>query len=128
LGNPGLVEPARPHGARVVADLDAHDAQAPAAKRPGGVAEDLDGDRAFLAGLEAGEGDDGPVAVAVREAQEEIANRLHPCLGRGFRGLRTNSLQDLQRNVEHTRSRPVDRGVAQLSRGQFGSAREGAHY
>ena len=116
-GQPGLVEPGRPRRAALVADLDAEDREAAAAEGAPGVAEHLDRDARLLFRLEARHRDDLAIAVAVREAGEQVADRRQPGIGGHLGELRPDPVQRLQGDVEGAYPRPVELGVAQLRLG-----------
>jgi hypothetical protein len=104
-------------------------AEAAAAKGPAGVGEHLDRDRRLLLGLEAGDGNDLPVAVAMRKPDQQIADGGDPGVGGGLGQPRANPLQLLQGDVEGARSRQVDRRLTQLGGGELCAAGEAArHY
>ena len=122
---PGLVEPGRTQRARLVADFDRGDREAAAPERARRIAEDLDLDRRLGAGLELGNRSDGAVAVAVGEAQKEVADGRDPGLARRVGKFRPDPPQRTQRDLEDARPGPVDRGLAELGRGQLRVAGEG---
>ncbi len=125
-GQPGLVEPGRPHGAAFIAHFDAEDRETAATERPAGVAEHLDRDARLLFGLETCHRHDLAIAVAMREADEQVADGRNAGVCRDLGQLRPNPLQRLQRDVEGADPGPAKRRIAQLRLGQLGGAGEGA--
>ena len=125
-GDPGLVEPGGTHGAGFVAHFDPEDRQTPFAEGARLGAEDLDQDRGRFAGFKRRQLPHLAVAVAVRDAVEEVADGADP----GFRGrlgqFRADPVEDLNRRVEDAGAGPVDRGVAKVGAARLALAGERA--
>ena len=108
----------------VVTHFDRENAQASFAERPRRIGQHLDPNRRLHLRLQAGNRDNGAVAVAVGEAQEQIADSPDARFRGGLRQLGPDPVQDIQRDVEHARARPVHRRVEQLRPGQLAKRRQ----
>jgi hypothetical protein len=111
----------------VVPDFDAGEGKAAFAEGAWPTAENLDENGPLLAWLDVCEQADRAVAVAMREAPEDVADGMDARFGGCSRQLRADALKGLDGYVESAWTRPVERGPEQVGATQLAGAREGAH-
>ncbi len=90
--------------------------------------EDFDQDRAGLAVFEIAQGLDSSIAVAMREAVEDVADGVDAGFGRGGGELGADAGEASDRDLEDAGAGPVDGGAEEVGAAQLADAGEGAHY